>query len=142
MKKNLDMKVNHLNYQQKEKIERLIEKYKTVLAKDKYDIINTVKEYKAHIDLLVEKYCSKKPYRCTIEDKKARLLEENLLEESYSLFAVPVKLAFKKEFKKDANKIAEPQVLFDRVLDEKNEKLQIFLNGGYKLSLLVDSTKD
>lgn len=72
MKKNLDMKVNHLNYQQKEKIERLIEKYKTVLAKDKYDIINTVKEYKAHIDLLVEKYCSKKPYRCTIEDKKSK----------------------------------------------------------------------
>lgn len=101
----------------------MIEKYKTAFAKDKYDI-GTVKKYEAHIDLLVDKYCSKRPYRCTIEDKKeieeqiAKLLEKNLIEESYSPFAAPVTLAFKKEENRksrlcidfrDLNKIVVPQ---------------------------------
>lgn len=68
-KENFVMKVNHLNFQQKNEIDILIEKYKTVFAKDKYDI-GTVKEYEARIDLMMDKYCSKRPYRCTIEDKK------------------------------------------------------------------------
>jgi len=52
---------------------------------------------------LVEKNCCKKPYICTIEDKKeieqqiSKFLEKNLIEESYSPFAAPVTLAFKKE---------------------------------------------
>lgn len=63
-------------------------------------------------------------YRCTIEDKKeieeqiAKLLEKNLIEESYSPFAAPVTLAFKREENRksrlcidfrDLNKIVVPQ---------------------------------
>lgn len=83
-----------------------------------------MKEYEEHIDLLIDKYCSKRPYRCTIEDKKEieeqieKLLEKNLIEESYSPFAAPVTLAFKKEENRksrlcidfrDLNKIVVPQ---------------------------------
>ncbi len=39
------------------KIEELVEKYKTVFAKDQFDIC-TVKNYEARIDLIVGKYCS------------------------------------------------------------------------------------
>lgn len=94
--------VNHLDVQQQSEIDKLIEKYKTVFAKDKYDI-GTVRDYEAHIDLMTDKYCYKRPYRCTIEDRKeiesqiSKLLERNLIEESYSPFAAPVTLAYKKE---------------------------------------------
>lgn len=96
------IKLEHLDNIKKIKIEKLIEKYKTVFAKDKYDI-GTVKNYEARIELIVDKYCSKRPYRCSIEDKKkietqvAKLLEKNLIEESYSPFAAPVTLAYKRD---------------------------------------------
>lgn len=67
--KNFEIVTNHLEYEKKNDIDKLIEKYKAIFAKDKYDI-GTVKNYEAHIDLLVEKYPSKRPYRCTIEDRK------------------------------------------------------------------------
>ncbi|GBO99433.1 hypothetical protein EVAR_76658_1 [Eumeta japonica] len=65
----------------------------------------SVRDYEAHIDLQVNRYCSKRPYRCTIEDRLeieeqiAMLLRNNLIEESYSPFAAPVTLAFKKDHK-------------------------------------------
>lgn len=99
---NFNILVYHLDLQKQSEIEDLICKYKSLFAKDKYDI-GTVKGYEAHIDLLVDKYCSKRPYRCTIADKKeieqqiSKLLQENLIEESYSPFAAPVTLAYKKE---------------------------------------------
>lgn len=120
---NFEMSINHLNFSQQSKIEKLIEKYKSVFAKDKYDI-GTVKDYEAHIDLMVDKYCYKRPYRCTIDDKKeieeqiAKLLEKKLIEESYSPFAAPVTLAYKREDNRksrlcidfrDLNKIVIPQ---------------------------------
>lgn len=83
-------------------IKKLIDKYKNIFAKDKYDV-GTVKHYEARIDLIIDKYCSKRPYKCTIEDKKeiekqiSKLLKRNLIEESYSPFAAPVTLAFKKD---------------------------------------------
>ncbi|KAI4472839.1 hypothetical protein M0804_015583 [Polistes exclamans] len=89
------IKIDHLDGKKKIEIDKLIKDYKTVFAKNKYDI-GTVTDYEPRIDLSVDKYCSKRPYRCTIEDKKeieeqvARLLEENLIEESYSPFAAPV----------------------------------------------------
>ncbi|KAL3278506.1 hypothetical protein HHI36_023976 [Cryptolaemus montrouzieri] len=58
--------------------------------------------YEARIDLTIDKYCCKRPYRCTINDKKeieeqiSKRLERGLIEESYSPFAAPVTLAFKK----------------------------------------------
>lgn len=120
---NFEMKINHLNEQQKSEIDTLISKYNSVFAKHKYDI-GTVNGYEARIDLLVDKYCSKRPYRCTIEDKKeieeqiGKLLDNKLIEESYSPFAAPVTLAFKKEDNRksrlcidfrDLNKIVVPQ---------------------------------
>lgn len=63
------MKINHLNQDQQSRINTLIDEHKSVFAKDKYDV-DTVNGYEARIDLLVDKYCSKRPYRCTIEDKK------------------------------------------------------------------------
>lgn len=112
-----------LTTQQQSEIYELIDTYKAIFAKDKYDI-GTVREYEARIDLLVDKYCTKRPYRCSIEDKKeieeqiAKLLDNNLIEESYSPFAAPVTLAFKKEDNRksrlcidfrDLNKIVVPQ---------------------------------
>lgn len=93
--------LDHLDNIKKTKIEKLIEEHNSIFAKDKYDI-GTVADYEARIDLIVDKYCSKRPYRCTIEDKKeieeqvGKLLEKGLIEESYSLFAAPVTLAYKK----------------------------------------------
>lgn len=99
---DFDISVNHLDHKKRSDIDQLICKYNSIFAKDKYDI-GTVKGYEAHIDLLIDKYCSKRPYRCSIEDMKeiehqvSKLLENNLIEESYSPFAAPVTLAFKKE---------------------------------------------
>lgn len=118
-----EISINHLSSQQQLEIEELIDKYKSVFAKDKYDI-GRVKDYEAHIDLMVDRYCYKRPYRCTMEDRKeienqiAKLLEKNLIEESCSAFAAPVTLAYKKEEGRrsrlcidfrDLNKIVVPQ---------------------------------
>lgn len=120
---DFNIKINNLNEKQKCEINQLIDKYTSVFAKNKYDI-GTVNGYEARIDLLVDKYCSMRPYRCTVEDKKeieeqiARLLDNKLIEESYSPFAAPVTLAFKKEDNKKSrlcidfrnlNKIVVPQ---------------------------------
>ncbi|CAB3244666.1 unnamed protein product [Arctia plantaginis] len=117
------IKINHLDEKEKYEINKLVRKYGSIFAKDKYDV-GTVHGYEARIDLLVEKYCSKRPYRCTMEDKKeieqqiAKLLESGLIEESYSPFAAPVTLAYKKEENKksrlcidfrELNKILVPQ---------------------------------
>lgn len=115
--------INHLNEYQQTEINDLIAKYTSAFAKNKYDI-GTVNGYEARIDLLVDQYCSKRPYRCSLEDKKeieeqiGNLLDNKLIEESYSPFAAPVTLAYKKEEKKksrlcidfrDLNKIVIPQ---------------------------------
>lgn len=121
--KEFIMDLSHLDDQQKIEIDKLINKYKSSFAKDKYDI-GTVRDYEARIDLLVDKYCNKRPYRCSVEDKLeieeqvGKLLERNLIEESYSPFAAPVTLALKKEDNKktrlcidfrELNKIVIPQ---------------------------------
>lgn len=99
---NFQIQINHVNYSQKVKIDELVEQHKSIFVKDKYDI-GIVSDYEAHIDLLEEKYCSKRPYRCTIEARKeieqqiSKLLDRKLIEESYSPFAAPVTLAFKKD---------------------------------------------
>lgn len=55
--KKFETVTNHLGHKKKNDIDKLIERYKAIFAKDKYDI-GTVKNYEAHIDLLVEKYLS------------------------------------------------------------------------------------
>lgn len=121
--KDFEVKINHLSTPQKDEIDRLIDKYDSIFAKDKYDV-GTVKDYEARIDLTIDKYCSKRPYRCSLNDKKeienqiAHLLKKKLIEESYSPFAAPVTLVYKKEEEKksrlcinfrDLNKIVVPQ---------------------------------
>ncbi|CAG9832330.1 unnamed protein product [Diabrotica balteata] len=64
-----DILTSTTDLNQQLEIEQLINKYKSEFAKDKYDV-GTIRESKAHIDLIVDKYCSKRPYRCTIEDRK------------------------------------------------------------------------
>lgn len=66
---NFKVLTNHLSNYEEDMVKNLIDKYKNIFAKDKYDI-GVVKDYEARIDLIVDKYCSKRPYRCTIEDKK------------------------------------------------------------------------
>lgn len=120
---NFNVSVDHLDTEQRSKIDKLVCKHKSLFAKDKYDV-GTVKGYEAHIDLLVDTYCSKRPYRCNFQDKKeieqqvSKLLKKKLIEESYSPFAAPVTLAYKKEEGRkcrlcidfrDLNKIVVPQ---------------------------------
>lgn len=125
--------MDHLDDKKKIKIKQLIEEYKAIFAKDKYDI-ETVNDYEARINLLVDKLCSKRPYRCTNEERKeieqqvAKLLKNNLIEESYSPFVAPVTLALKKgegktwlwtDFR-DLNKVvipqAQPLLLIDNLI--------------------------
>ncbi|GBP78401.1 hypothetical protein EVAR_58191_1 [Eumeta japonica] len=100
--KKFDIDTTYLEHDQKIKISALLNDYKHIFAKDKYDI-GQVKNYEAFIDLQVEKYCSKRPYRCSLDDKKEiekqieQLLKNELIEESYSPFAAPVTLAFKRD---------------------------------------------
>lgn len=118
-----DIDTTYLEHDQRMKISALLNNYKHIFAKDKYDV-GQVKNYKAFIDLQVEKYCSKRPYRCSLDDKAeiekqiGQLLKNDLIEESYSPFAAPVTLAFKRDEGKksrlcidfrDLNKIIIPQ---------------------------------
>lgn len=79
---NFEIFIDHIEYEERNEIDKVMEKYRAIFAKDKYDI-GTMRNYEVHIDLLVEKYPSKRPYRYTIEDKKeieqqiAKLLEKN-----------------------------------------------------------------
>lgn len=116
-------KTEHLPLDQRNQILALLNEYNTTFAKDKYDV-GKVKNYEAFINLQVEQYCNKRPYRCSIKDRieiekqVAELLKHGLIEESYGPFAAPVTLAYKKEEGKknrlcvdfrDLNKIIIPQ---------------------------------
>lgn len=118
---NID--IDHLDTDQRCTIIKLLENYKSIFAKDKYDIGN-VKNYEAFIDLQTNKYCSKRPYKCSLDDKAeiegqvTHLLKRQLIEECYGPFAAPVTLAYKrKEGRKsglcvdfrDLNKLIVPQ---------------------------------
>ncbi|BES90541.1 Retrotransposon protein [Nesidiocoris tenuis] len=88
--------------QEQKKINDLIQKFKRVFAKDKFDV-GRVKDHEAHIKLYEHKFVSRKPYRCSIPDQKeiesqiSQLLKADLIEESTSPFASPVTLAYKRE---------------------------------------------
>lgn len=145
-----EMKIDHLNEHEKLEINKVIDEYSTVFAKNKYDV-GSVTGYEARIDLLIDKYCGKRPYRCTIEDKKeiehqiANLLDNKLIEESYSPFAAPVTLAFKKEDNKksrlcidfrELNKIVVPEAQPFPYIEDLMVKTR---NCNYFTSLDVNS---
>ena len=84
------------------KIKEICEEFKDCFAENKYDVgLRVVTE--ATIKLKEDRYISKKPYRCSFPDQSeidlqiSKLLENDLIEESYSPFASPVTLAFKKQ---------------------------------------------
>lgn len=147
---DFQLSMGNLNIEQKSEIYGLIDTYKAIFAKDKYDIA-TVREYEARIDLLMDKYCSKRPYRCSSEDKKeiedqiAKLLDKKLIEESYSPFAAPVTLAFKKEDNRksrlcidfrDLNKIVVPEAQPFPLIDDLVTKTR---NSKYFTTLDINS---
>lgn len=147
---NFKISTNKLDKEQKLKIDKLVDKYKSIFAKDKYDI-GLVKDYEAHIDLKIEKYCYKRPYRCTFEDRReieeqiALLLKNNLIEESYSPFAAPVTLAYKKDEEKksrlcidfrELNKIVIPQSQPFPLIDDLMVKT---VNSKYFTTLDINS---
>lgn len=91
----------HLDKSRRDKIYALIDEFKSLFAKDKYDI-GTFTEQQAHITLSENHYVARKPYRCSFEDQKeiesqvAGLLQTGLIEHSSSPFAAPVTMAYKK----------------------------------------------
>lgn len=87
--------------EQKSNIHTLIDKYKSIFAKDKYNT-DTVRDYEAHIDLKIDKYCSKKPYRYSKEDRNEieKQISELLGHDLIDSFAAPVTLAFKRKITK------------------------------------------
>ncbi|KAJ8671709.1 hypothetical protein QAD02_002968 [Eretmocerus hayati] len=79
--------MNHLDARKRLDVIEILDIYNTILAKDKYDM-GQVKDYEAHIDSLVGNYRSKRPDRCSSEDRKEieerirQLLSHGLIEES------------------------------------------------------------
>lgn len=103
---NEQIKSTDLNHIEDERrklyILELIEKYKKIFAKDKFDV-GKAQSKEAEIRLIKEEYVTSRAYKCSIPDEKEirtqinRLLEADLIEESDSAFTSPVTLAFKKE---------------------------------------------
>lgn len=97
-----DAKLEHLPKEKKEKVKLLIDKYKAIFAKNKFDV-GKVKDHEAQIKLVERRFISKKPYRCSMEDQKEiefqikKLIKADLIEESCSPFAAPVTLAYKRD---------------------------------------------
>lgn len=99
--KKLD-KQNNSNEISINRMENIIKKNEKIFAKSKFDI-GTVKDYEATVKLTENRYISKKPYRCSFQDKLEiekqveDLLNAGLIEESSSPYAAPVTMVFKRE---------------------------------------------
>lgn len=115
-------------------IQIILQKFDNIFAKTKFDI-GIIKGYEATIKLKENKYISRKPYRCSFQDKIEiekqikELLKADLIEESCSPYAAPVTMVYKKEDGKksrlcidftDLNKILVPESQpFPRIDDLK-----------------------
>lgn len=99
---NFEVHLQHLDENNKTTIIKLINKYKVVFAKNKFDV-GRVKHAEAQIKLIQDRYISKKPYRYSIPDQKeiesqiTNLLNAGLIEETNTPFAAPVTLVYKKD---------------------------------------------
>lgn len=103
-KKEIQVNLNELqdNKGLPNTIQTILQENEEVFAKAKFDI-GTVKGYEATIKLIENKYISRKPYRCSFQDKIEiekqikELLKAGLIEESCSPYAAPVTMVYKKE---------------------------------------------
>jgi len=95
-------KQNNISELSANRMEQIIKKNEIIFATSKFDI-GTVKDYEATVKLIENRYISKKPYRCSFQDKIEiekqvdDLLKAGLIEESSSPYAAPVTMVFKKE---------------------------------------------
>lgn len=114
-----NVNMEHLKTDQRRNINTLLDNYKSIFAKNKY-VVGKVKNCEAFIDLQVDKYCYKSSVedKIEIEEQVSQLLKHNLIEESYSPFAAPITLDYKREEGKrtrlcidfrDINKLIIPQ---------------------------------
>jgi hypothetical protein len=95
--------VEHIpDFQQRNEILNVIQKYKRIFAIDKFDV-GKVNTREAEIKLTENKYLASRPYKCSMPDEQEirsqikDLLQADLIEESDSPYSSPVTLAFKKE---------------------------------------------
>ena len=85
----------------RDQILNLISQYKTIFARDKYDV-GCITASEAQIRLFKDEYITRRPYKTSIPDRQEieeqikNLLERGLISESSSPFAAPVTLALKK----------------------------------------------
>lgn len=102
--KDLIVNLNQLqdNNEISNNIQTILRKNENIFAKTKFDI-GIVKGYEATIKLIENKYISRKPYRCSFQDKIEiekqikELLKAGLIEESCSPYAAPITMVYKKE---------------------------------------------
>lgn len=115
--------VNNLNATQADEMKDIRHRNGDIFAKTKFDV-GTIKNHTATLKLSEPKYISRKPYKCSFEDKAEieiqikELLKTGLVEESCSPFSAPVTLAYKKDDEKrtrlcidyrELNKIVIPE---------------------------------
>lgn len=96
-----ELRVNSNSLVEK-KIKDILRSNQDIFANTKF-YIRVVKNYEARIKLMENKFVARKPHKCAFEDKLEienqiqELLKADLLEESYSPYAAPVLLVFKKD---------------------------------------------
>lgn len=66
---NFEANLDHLDNDKKREINKIINEFGSIFAKDKYDI-GRVQNYEAQIRLSENKYIKKKPYRCSFIDQE------------------------------------------------------------------------
>ncbi|KAL3268912.1 hypothetical protein HHI36_007999, partial [Cryptolaemus montrouzieri] len=83
-------------------LNEILQKHENIFADGKFDI-GTIRNYEASIKLTENRFVTKRPYRCSLQDRDEidsqvkALLKANLIESSTSPFGAPVTLVFKKE---------------------------------------------
>ena len=94
-------KVSHLDDVKSNEIQSLLRENSKAFAKHAFDVGN-ITNYECSIPLSCDTYITKKPYRCSYQDRQeienqvSQLLKHGIITESNSPYASPVTLQFKK----------------------------------------------
>lgn len=134
----------------KQSVLDIIDKYKNIFAKDKFDI-GKVRSKQAEIKLIRDEFVISRPYKCSMpDDEEIRklikaLLQAGIIEESDSPFSSPVTLAYKKDEGKKSrlcidfrklNKLIVPECFPFPTIQDVIDKVA---NGEYFTVLDVNS---